>query len=67
MYLAVSTALVVIQPVTLSGPVATAPNSRPSRARSQVPDLPQERPLVIAHRGASGKLPEHTIRAYEQV
>ena len=27
--------------------------------------LPQSKPLVIAHRGASGHLPEHTIPAYE--
>lgn len=28
------------------------------------PDLSSERPLVIAHRGASGYLPEHTLPAY---
>jgi len=28
--------------------------------------LPSERPLVIAHRGSSGVLPEHTIKAYER-
>jgi glycerophosphoryl diester phosphodiesterase len=26
--------------------------------------MPRERPLVIAHRGASGELPEHTLPAY---
>jgi len=28
--------------------------------------LPSIRPLVIAHRGSSGVLPEHTIAAYER-
>ena len=27
---------------------------------------PPKRPLVIAHRGSSGVLPEHTIEAYER-
>jgi glycerophosphoryl diester phosphodiesterase len=30
-----------------------------------VPSLQPQRPLVIAHRGASGYLPEHTLAAYE--
>ena len=29
------------------------------------PTLGGKRPLVIAHRGASGERPEHTIAAYE--
>jgi glycerophosphoryl diester phosphodiesterase len=29
-------------------------------------DLPTKRPLVIAHRGSSGTLPEHTIQAYQR-
>ena len=34
---------------------------------SHHPDkLPSERPLVIAHRGSSGVLPEHTIQAYQR-
>ena len=28
--------------------------------------LPSKRPLVIAHRGSSGVLPEHTIEAYQR-
>ena len=40
-----------------------------STAFSQISDdaqlLPVKRPLVIAHRGSSGVLPEHTIEAYE--
>lgn len=28
-------------------------------------DLPTTKPLVIAHRGASGMLPEHTVEAYQ--
>ena len=27
-------------------------------------DLPTTRPLIIAHRGSSGALPEHTVQAY---
>lgn len=29
-------------------------------------DLPTERPLIIAHRGSSGVLPEHTVEAYTE-
>ena len=29
------------------------------------PALPSERPFIVAHRGFSGVLPEHTIAAYE--
>jgi len=29
-------------------------------------DIPTKRPLVIAHRGASGSLPEHTLLAYQR-
>ncbi len=32
--------------------------------RSQTPSVAPERPLVIAHRGASAYLPEHTLAAY---
>ncbi|XP_039265972.2 uncharacterized protein LOC120341512 [Styela clava] len=28
-------------------------------------ELPTNRPLIIAHRGASGMLPEHTVEAYQ--
>src|SRR5262245_5098441 len=35
-----------------------------SAALAQQPTLAGERPLVIAHRGASGYLPEHTLEAY---
>src|SRR5262247_1757110 len=35
-----------------------------SPALAQRPTLAGERPLVIAHRGASGYLPEHTLEAY---
>lgn len=27
--------------------------------------LPKDRPLIVAHRGASGVLPEHTVEAYQ--
>jgi glycerophosphoryl diester phosphodiesterase len=33
-------------------------------ATAREPTVPPERPLVIAHRGASGYLPEHTLAAY---
>ena len=29
-------------------------------------DIPESRPLIVAHRGASGMFPEHTSIAYEQ-
>jgi glycerophosphoryl diester phosphodiesterase len=34
-------------------------------ALAQVKTLTGERPLVVAHRGASGYLPEHTLEAYK--
>lgn len=34
-------------------------------ATSPFPTLTGERPIVIAHRGASGALPEHTLEGYE--
>jgi len=30
------------------------------------PAVPDQHPLIIAHRGASGELPEHTLAAYER-
>ncbi|MEM7457956.1 MAG: hypothetical protein AAF331_00715 [Pseudomonadota bacterium] len=33
---------------------------------SDYPTLTGEPPLIIAHRGASGELPEHTIEAYSR-
>lgn len=33
-------------------------------APAKYPTLTGEAPLIIAHRGASGELPEHTIEAY---
>lgn len=33
-------------------------------AMSAAPSPPTERPIIIAHRGASGERPEHTIAAY---
>ena len=29
-------------------------------------DVPESRPLIVAHRGASGMFPEHTSIAYEK-
>ncbi|WP_043459985.1 glycerophosphodiester phosphodiesterase [Azohydromonas australica] len=43
----------------LSVPATSAMASQPEPARSS-----PSRPLVIAHRGASGYLPEHTLAAY---
>jgi glycerophosphoryl diester phosphodiesterase len=34
-------------------------------SRPAVPSLQPHRPIIIAHRGASGYLPEHTLAAYE--
>jgi len=42
-----------------------APPPPPSAAsRSDVPTTARPTPLIIAHRGASGHLPEHTLEAY---
>ena len=43
---------------------AEAPGPAPATAWAY-PSLNQARPLVIAHRGASGDRPEHTIEAYD--
>ena len=37
-----------------------------SEMSSDSQSLPAKRPLVIAHRGSSGVLPEHTIEAYRR-
>ena len=37
-----------------------------STTESAMSSKPPKRPLVIAHRGSSGVLPEHTIEAYER-
>lgn len=36
-----------------------------SEETCSLPTLSGERPLIIAHRGASGELPEHTLAAYK--
>ncbi|MEO1014068.1 MAG: glycerophosphodiester phosphodiesterase family protein [Pseudomonadota bacterium] len=40
--------------------------AEPEQAPYEWPTLNGEPPLVIAHRGASGYLPEHTIEAYDR-
>lgn len=50
-----------------SGVVATAlvtPSSAPAAAPAPAADQRPREPLVIAHRGASGYRPEHTLAAY---
>ena len=61
-----------------SEPETDAPNAGPSQSVNleitelaeelpiEWPTLDGEPPLVIAHRGASGYLPEHTIEAYQR-
>ena len=45
----------------------TSPAAATASSMSHHPDkLPSERPLVIARRGSSGVLPEHTIEAYQR-
>jgi glycerophosphoryl diester phosphodiesterase len=50
-------------PVPQSGPVETSAATEP--AATEWNTLTGERPIVIAHRGASGLYPEHTIMAYK--
>ncbi|MBW4674420.1 MAG: esterase-like activity of phytase family protein [Desmonostoc geniculatum HA4340-LM1] len=45
-----------------SGKLLEAPIATPDQFKT----LDGEAPLVIGHRGASGKLPEHTLEAYKQ-
>lgn len=43
---------------------ALAGDATPAAAQSPSPTLNGQKPLVVAHRGASGTLPEHTIEGY---
>jgi len=44
-----------------------SPAARIASSMSSDPQMkPSKRPLVIAHRGSSGVLPEHTVEAYER-
>ena len=43
----------------LAGALMTSPDSAPGWNT-----LTGERPVIIAHRGASGERPEHTLAAY---
>lgn len=50
-------------PVLLAAAIAFV--QVPVRATDQLPPCaPQDQPLVVAHRGASGYVPEHTLAAY---
>ncbi len=46
--------------------VGSTPDPGPSQPDSRYPTLTGAMPLVIAHRGASGYWPEHTLEAYRQ-
>ena len=46
--------------------VACTSTDLPSRMGSKYPTLDGSKPLVLAHRGASGYLPEHTLAAYKK-
>ncbi len=46
-------------------PAETAAEAAPAADAWPHPSLNNARPLVIAHRGASGERPEHTLAAYE--
>lgn len=43
---------------------ATGPATAGANATKMTPITPSPKPLVIAHRGASGYVPEHTLAAY---
>jgi glycerophosphoryl diester phosphodiesterase len=47
----------------LAGPALADPHRRPARSTRPAPPA-RDRPLVIAHRGASGYRPEHTLASY---
>ncbi|PKP81611.1 MAG: glycerophosphodiester phosphodiesterase [Alphaproteobacteria bacterium HGW-Alphaproteobacteria-18] len=52
----------------VAGPAAEAEGASVSPAAAQAParsTLTGEKPIIIAHRGASGLFPEHTIPGYE--
>jgi len=62
-----SLVLVLLLAVCVLSTYAAGVNSSSSSQRPlKSYNIPTKRPLTIAHRGASGVLPEHTIRAYEQ-
>ena len=54
-------------PLTLAPAVATpaAPSESSTTSGSDVASTKNAQPLVVAHRGASGYRPEHTLAAYE--
>ncbi len=58
--------LSVVALAALTGLVACSTLSIGSMAASKYPTLDGATPLVIAHRGASGYLPEHTLAAYKK-
>ena len=53
--------LLLLVALVLPSPAAAKPKAKPSKDRAQG----TAQPLVIAHRGASGYRPEHTLAAYE--
>lgn len=46
--------------------IANAEGHMDGHTDGQMDDAKSERPLIIAHRGASGERPEHTLAAYER-
>ena len=55
-----------IATITLASLVACVNMGMPSSMSAKYPTLDGATPLVIAHRGASGYLPEHTLAAYKK-
>ncbi|MBI1340256.1 glycerophosphodiester phosphodiesterase [bacterium] len=65
----IATALALPLLLAACGPAASPPSSEgtaQSAATEPPAGLAARSPIVIAHRGASGELPEHTIAAYER-
>ena len=56
----------VVTLAALTGLVACSNMSMGTSVTSKYPTLDGAMPLVIAHRGASGYLPEHTLAAYKK-
>jgi alkaline phosphatase D len=51
--------------LVLAGSSLLSATQKPNKPPTSKPQLPVKKPLIIAHRGASGYAPEHTLAAYQ--
>jgi len=56
---------VMVTSVSLGGPATATPSTAPTPPNPATGRTQIDEPLVIAHRGASGYRPEHTLAAYK--